>query len=178
MSCCMRDAVELEARNIPTVILVNDVFEPIAHATAALLALPSDYVTRNIVWLPHPTSNLERSAAAALVDERIDAIRAAFLGRERRETVAESDAVREDDLSVARQGVDGLARSLRADGADLVLHGFEDGILVGELRLDDVACDDGACIMPAEQLAKMIEASLRPKIAALRGVMVREIRPT
>jgi hypothetical protein len=42
----MRDAATLEASGKPTAIVVNDVFAPIAHGTAALLALrlaaPSD----------------------------------------------------------------------------------------------------------------------------------------
>jgi hypothetical protein len=60
VSCCMRDAVTLEALGIPTAIIVNDVFEPIAHATSALLRLPDDYVAKNVVWLPHPTRTLAR----------------------------------------------------------------------------------------------------------------------
>ena len=80
MSCCMRDAVELEGRGVPTIVIANDVFEPIAHATAALLGLPGDYVARNIIFLPHPTSMLDRDAIHALIDARIDAIEAALIG--------------------------------------------------------------------------------------------------
>src|SRR5580700_3789400 len=77
----MRDAVALEARGVPTVILVNDVFKPIAHATQTLLGLPADYVEKNIVWLPHPTSNKSKDVLDALIDERIEEIRSKLAGR-------------------------------------------------------------------------------------------------
>ncbi len=180
MSCCMRDAVTLEALGIPTAIVVNDVFEPIAHATSALLRLPGDYVAKNVVWLPHPTSNLTDDRAAALIDERIDAIRDVLLGRTRAAALAPAAPyVAEPDLEsleAARTIVRGLAESLRADGADLVLSHFEDGTLAGELRIGELTCDDGSCIMPTDALERMVEAMLRPKIAALRSVTLREIR--
>ncbi len=180
MSCCMRDAVTLETLGIPTAIIVNDVFEPIAHATSALLRLPDDYVAKNVVWLPHPTSNLTDARAAALIDDRIDAIRDVLLGRTRVAAVAPS-APREgapdrESLEAARTIVHGLAESLRADGADLVLSHFEDGTLAGELRIGELACDEGSCIMPTDALERMVEAMVRPKIASLRGVTLREVR--
>ncbi len=176
MSCCMRDAVTLEARGIATAIVVNDVFEPIAHATAALLALPADYVAKNIVWLPHPTSNLTAVAAAALIDERIDAIRGALLGRYVHDTNSHGDRDgASGPLDIARSVIAGLVASLQADGADLVLLRYDDGRLEGELRIGDVTCDDGSCIMPADALAKMVEALVRPRVPGLRGVTVREI---
>jgi hypothetical protein len=206
----MRDAVTLEARGIPTIILVNDVFAPIAHATAALLALPADYVSKNIVWLPHPTSNLTAAAAAALIDERIDVIRAALLGHEqpapltaasaasaadgagptvaglvRAEPVHAVNGVRSTDaerseadpaaLALACEIVEGLAQSLRADGADLVLLHFGGGVLEGEVRIGELTCDDGSCIMPTDALAKMVEAMVKPKVSSLRRVTLREI---
>ena len=175
MSCCMRDAVALEALGIPTVILVNDVFESIAHATAALLELPANYLAGNIVWLPHPTSNITRDAAEALIDERIAEIRAALLGRVSEpmaSAVLPLDAT--EVLAGARARIEGLANSLRADGADLVLNSFVGGILEGELRTEGVTCEDGSCILPAEQLAKMIEALVRPNIPTLRRVVLHE----
>ncbi len=174
MSCCMRDAVELEASGKPTTIVVNDVFTPIAHATAALLALPADYVERNVVWLPHPTSNLSRAAVSALVDDRMELIRDALLGRLAPAATAATNGAGGDALALARDTVAGLAGSLRADGAELVLLDFGDGVLAGELRIGDLTCDDGSCIMPADSLAKMIEALVRPKVPALREVRLRE----
>jgi hypothetical protein len=187
----MRDAVSLEARGIPTILLVNDVFEPIAHATAALLDLPGDYVAKNIVWLPHPTSNLTRDAAAALVDARIDAIRAALLGSDAVTAVAAAThphgngaagprepEASNDELARAREIVDGLAQSLRADGADLVLLDFAAGVLEGEVRIGDLTCADGSCIMPTDALTKMVDAMVRPKLAALRSVVLREVTAT
>jgi hypothetical protein len=174
VSCCMRDAVTLEALGIPTAIIVNDVFEPIAHATSALLRLPDDYVAKNVVWLPHPTSNLTDARAAALIDDRIDAIRDVLLGRTRVAAVAppapREGAPDRESLEAARTIVHGLAESLRADGADLVLSHFEDGTLAGELRIGELTCDDGSCIMPTDALERMVEAMVRPKIASLRGV--------
>ncbi len=199
----MRDAVTFEARGIPVAILVNDVFEPIAHATATLLDLPPDYVAKNIVWLPHPTSNLTASAAAALIDERIERIRAALLGREQpgvAEPTARANGLSqsaqasaaiastptssgpttvdphdgEAELARARAAIDGLASSLRADGADLVLATFEDGVLEGELRIGELTCDDGSCIMPADALARMVEALVKPHVPGLRSVTLRE----
>lgn len=180
MSCCMRDAVTLEALGIPTAIVVNDVFEPIAHATSALLRLPDDYVAKNVVWLPHPTSNLTDERAAALIDDRIDAIRDVLLGRTRAAALApaapHAAAPDLESLETARTIVRGLAESLRADGADLVLSHFEDGTLAGELRIGELTCDDGSCIMPTDALERMVEAMVRPRVASLRSVTLREIR--
>lgn len=176
MSCCMRDAVTFESRGIPAVILVNDVFEPIAHATAALLDLGPDYVASNIIWLPHPTSNLTPAAAALLIDGRIKAIETALLGRTVARDNGAGNTAAGDALQTARGVVEGLAQSLRADGADLALVSFEDGILAGELRIGELTCDDGSCIMPAEQLAKMVEAMVRAKVESLRAVTLREVR--
>jgi hypothetical protein len=83
VSCCMRDAASFEAAGIPTVILVNDVFRAIAGATASILHLPAEYVAQHVIWLPHPTSNLTQVEVAALIDERLDAIRAALLNSPR-----------------------------------------------------------------------------------------------
>ena len=177
MSCCMRDAVELEASGKPTVIVVNEVFAPIAHGTAALLALPEGYVEQNIVWLPHPTSNLTRAAVTALVDDRIGYVRDALLGRLSASSAAAAAAAAAagtDVLAVARETVAGLAASLQADGAELALLDYGDGVLAGELRIGELTCDDGSCVMPAPALAKMIEAMVRPKLPALREVRLRE----
>ena len=112
MSCCMRDAVTLEALGIPTAIIVNDVFAPIAHATSALLRLPDDYVAKNVVWLPHPTSNLTDARAAALIDDRIDTIRDVLLGRSRAVAIA-PPAPREGRARsrIARSGTGDRARA-------------------------------------------------------------------
>lgn len=171
----MRDAVALEASGIPTAIVVNDVFAPIAHATAVLLALPADYVEKNVVWLPHPTSNLTREAVSALVDERLGLLRDALLGRLAAGAGAGPPAAAGDALLLARDTVAGLAASLQADGAALVLTAFEDGVLAGELRLGDLTCEDGSCIVPASALAAMIDALVRPKLPSLRAVRLREV---
>ncbi len=194
MSCCMRDAAALEVRGTPTVIIVNDVFKPIAHATRALLALPEDYVESHVVWLPHPTSNLSKAAAERLIDERIDEIRAKLTGRSdvssngQRSSAPEpqssasaasatSPAQNGAALEAARAAIAGLAESLRADGAFLELDEINDGILRGTLRLGELTCEDGSCIMPTEQLERMIEALLDPKLGlAVRSVSLEEIR--
>ncbi|HXP94815.1 MAG TPA: hypothetical protein VN905_15180 [Candidatus Binatia bacterium] len=169
----MRDAGALETLGIPTVILVNDVFEPIAHATAALLNMPSSYVTEHVIWLPHPTSNLTKAQAAALIDERIERIRGALAGTLPAET-ASAQAADGEPLARARALVDGLTRSLRADGADLVLESYDDGVLRGRVVVGELTCEDGSCIMPAAQLAKMIEAMVRPQINGLHTVELEE----
>ena len=187
MSCCMRDAVALEGRGIPTVILVNDVFKPIAEATRVLLGLPADYLEKNIVWLPHPTSNKSKDVLDSLIDERIDEIRAKLTGK----TVAASnghapsrtattklDAPQtggsDQALAAARAAIEGLVASLRADGAHLVLDAIDGGVLHGTLRVGDAVCEDGSCIMPAPQLARMVEALVRPVLADVETVEIRE----
>ena len=83
MSCSLRDAAALEARNIPVVVLANDVFRPIAHSTAQLLGLERSYVEQNVVFFPHPTSNLTREQIFLLVDAAIDPIVASLVGTRR-----------------------------------------------------------------------------------------------
>ena len=169
----MRDAAAFEGLGIPTVILVNDVFEPIAHATAALLNMPASYVAEHVIWLPHPTSNVTKDEAAGLIDARIDRIRGALRGTATAQVPA-AHATSGGPLDRARALVDGLARSLRADGADLVLESFDDGVLRGRVLLGELTCEDGSCIMPAPALAKMIDAMVRPQLDGLRVVELEE----
>jgi hypothetical protein len=128
------------------------------------------------VWLPHPTSNLSASAAQTLIDERIESIRSALLGRggEAANDVANKQTAG-DPLEVARAVVEGLAASLRADGADLVLLRYDDGAIDGEVRIGELTCEDGSCIMPADALAKMVEAMVKPKMPSLRSVTLRDV---
>jgi hypothetical protein len=172
----MRDAVALEARGIPTVILVNEVFVPIAEATGALLELPPDYAAKNIVWLPHPTSNKSKAELEALVDARIDEIRGKLLGRAGAASGKPAGSAASDPLETARAAIAGLAESLRADGAELALDGYRDGVLSATLRIGELTCDDGSCILPTEQLERMLDAMVRPKIDSLRAVELREVR--
>ena len=174
MSCCMRDAVALESRGVPTVILVNDVFKPIAHATRALLGLPDDYVDRNVVWLPHPTSNKSKDALEALIDERIDEIRLKLLGDSNGAARIPISRDGADELSAARAAIAGLADSLRVDGAHLELDALDGGVLRGSLRIGDVACDDGSCVMPTPQIARMVEALVKPVVAKVQAVELQE----
>src|SRR6202166_5325594 len=131
----MRDAVTLEARGIPTVILVNEVFVPIADAPAALLALPQDYPNKNIVWLPHTTSNKTKDQLDRLIDDRIDEIRGNLMGRADASKIERKTASNGDPLEAARAAIAGLAASLRADGAELALEGFRGGVLSGTLHV-------------------------------------------
>jgi hypothetical protein len=180
----MRDAVALEGRGVPTIILVNDVFEPIAAATRVLLGLPADYVEKNIVWLPHPTSNKSKDVLDALIDERIGEIRAKLLGQSApaRNGKTPSPQIAKDaapraaggKLERAREAIEGLAASLRADGAHLELDALDGDVLHGTLRLGERTCEDGSCIMPAPQLARMIEALVKPVVADVRTVELRE----
>jgi hypothetical protein len=183
----MRDAVALEARGVPTVILVNDVFKPIAHATQALLGLPADYVEKNIVWLPHPTSNKSKDVLDALIDERIEEIRAKLVGRRfeaangrangaiaAKPAATQDGAAAERALAAAREAIAGLAASLRADGAELLLDTLDDGVLHGTLRIGELTCEDGSCILPAPQLARMVEALVKPVLGHVEAVYLSE----
>jgi hypothetical protein len=51
-------------------------------------------------------------------------------------------------------------------------------VLEGEVRIGDLTCADGSCIMPTDALTKMVDAMVRPKLAALRGVVLREVTAT
>jgi hypothetical protein len=176
VSCCMRDAVALEARGVPTVILVNDVFKAIAHATQALLGLPDDYVENNIVWLPHPTSNKTKDVLDALVDDRIDEIRAKLLGRVAAGSAnGRAPAAKpEEALVAARTAIAGLAASLQVDGAHLELDALDDGVLRGTIRIGELTCEDGSCIMPTPQLARMVEALVKPVLPQVQAVELTE----
>jgi hypothetical protein len=171
----MRDAATFESLGMPTVILVNDVFEPIAYATAALLNMPADYVAERVIWLPHPTSTLSKSDARRLVDDRIGTIRSA-LGGTAANPVAPPRAPSGDPFSVARSIADGLAAGLRVDGADLVLDSFDEGVLRGRVMIGEATCADGSCIMPAAQLAKMLHAMIGARLPGLRSVELDEVR--
>ncbi|MFN8525591.1 MAG: hypothetical protein U0821_21040 [Chloroflexota bacterium] len=74
MSCSLRDVAALEARGVPTVAYVNDVFKPIARATANLTGLNPAYLDRGVIYLKHPTSTLTAEQMTAAVDAQIDAL--------------------------------------------------------------------------------------------------------
>ncbi|HVA37307.1 MAG TPA: hypothetical protein VNJ51_06815 [Candidatus Dormibacteraeota bacterium] len=171
----MRDAVEFERRGIPAVVLANDVFRPIADATAELLGLPSDYVERAVVYLPHPTSILTRERVQALIDAHWDEILAKLTGRPALSADGASAApsLEESPLELARRAVDAFAEGLRADGAELVLRTYEEGVLQAQLDIfDAAACEGGVCLLPAPQLEAMIAALVRPALPGLRAVQL------
>jgi hypothetical protein len=178
VSCCMRDADTLERLGIPTAILVNDVFEPIAYATATLLNMPASYVEERVIWLPHPTSMLSKPQAQALIDARIDRIRAALDGTPAVASAPSQGISGGDPLAAARSIAGGLAASLRADGADLVLDSFDGGVLRGRVILGELTCSDGSCIMPAPQLAKMLQAMIGTQLGDLQAVELSEVAGT
>lgn len=143
---------------MPTVVLANDVFKPMLYGTAELLGLQPSYVDDNVVFFPHPTSNLTRDQIFRLVDARIDEIAGALSGTRRR-TVS---PVTSDGIDGIKAALEPLRQSLRADGATLTIGDLSDGVLQTMLEVGE-ACEGGMCVMPRDQLAAMIEAMLRER---------------
>lgn len=163
----------LETAGIPTITLSNDAFAPTAQAIATMLGMPSDYVAGRFVWLPHPTENLTSEQANALIDERIGEIRLALTGR-RLSDRSNRGVSTNDPLSLAMEVVADLTSSLRKDGATLELESYADGVLSGRVTISTVCGDDGACLIPTQQLERMVEAILRPHLPDLRSVKLNE----
>jgi len=46
------------------------------------------------------------------------------------------------------------------------------------VRIGELTCDDGSCIMPTDALERMVDAMLRPKLTGLERVALREVRTT
>jgi hypothetical protein len=168
----LRDAVALETRGVPAVVLANDVFKPMMYGTAELLGLRSSYVDSHVIFFPHPTSNLTREQIFALVDARSDEILAAIEG-------TRGSAGRNGNGAADLQNITALLaplqRSLHEDGADLTIEALRDGTLQTTLVVGD-ACEDGACVLPRAQLVAMIEAMLRDKFSDALTVAMKDSR--
>ena len=160
----------LEALDVPTVVFANDVFRPIAYGTGEIVGLSRAYVEQNVVFFPHPTSNLTRTQVFDLVDERAEAIVRSLLGT--REAALEPDLeehAREADAAMLQSMLDELRATLSADGADLTVGGFRDGALHLRLDVDEAACADGACVLPRPNIVALIEKTLGKRF---RGVPI------
>lgn len=171
MSYSLRDAAELESRAVPTVVFANDVFRPIAYGTAEIVGFSQAYVAQNVVFFPHPTSNLTKAQVHALVDERIDTIVDSLLGK-RADLAPETEApTRPTDLGAIRALIDPLCASLREDGAVLVVRAIDGGVVQAQLEVDEAACADGSCVLPQRNLVALLEATLRERFADIRVVL-------
>lgn len=173
MSCSLRDAAALEARNVATVVLANDVFAPIAYGTAELLGLERSYVERNVVFFPHPTSNLTRAQIFGLVDAQIETIAAALVGARHAAVARPAEGT---DVGAIRSALEPLRRSLLEDGAELTIGELRDGILETRLQVDPVACTDGACVMPRANIIAIIESTLRERFPKIVSVTMEDTR--
>lgn len=178
MSCSLRDAVELESCGIPTIVIANDVFLSIARSTAHMLGLPPSYADANVIYLPHPTSILTRSQAAALIDGRIEQIELALLGR-RVEAARDDTVISEEPVEIARHLLAELRSSLKADGADVIVESYRAGVLDARILVDNgQQCASGSCLLPPEALRLMIDSLLRKGLPELHEVRVHDARAT
>ncbi|MDA0734113.1 MAG: hypothetical protein O2909_06465 [Chloroflexi bacterium] len=78
MARSLRDAVELEARGVPTVVIHTEAFRSAAMAHAQSLG-QSDF--GGSVFVQHPIATLDRQSVHHRVDEAMPAILAALLER-------------------------------------------------------------------------------------------------
>ncbi|GAC1543397.1 MAG: hypothetical protein NVS2B17_23120 [Candidatus Velthaea sp.] len=168
----MRDAAVLEALDVPTVVLANDVFRPIAYATGEIVGLTREHVERNVIFFPHPTSNLTRAQVFALVDQSVEAIVGSLLGaRDGIPGIADAAAKTEVDCAAIRSLLDPLRASLHEDGAELVLGDVHGGVLHARIEVDEAACADGSCVLPHGNLVALIDAILRERFGDIRVVL-------
>ncbi len=169
MSCSLRDAVSLEALGIPTVVYANDVFRSIAFGTAELLGLSRGYVEQNVVFFPHPTSNLTRAQVFARIDDAIETVVRSLEGSRDESTAGDvASRVEDGDVGAVRAVLEPLAASLREDGAELTLLALRDGVLHARLDVDEAACADGTCVLPRPNLVALLAASLRTRFGAMQ----------
>ncbi len=172
MSCSLRDAAALEALDVPTVVFANDVFRPIAYGTGEIVGLSREYVEKNVVFFPHPTSNLTRAQIFALVDERIETVAQSLLGtRERIVAADDTAATDEADVTSARALLAEFGATLREDGAALTLDELRDGVLYARLDVDEAACADGSCVLPRRNIVALIEATLGKRFREVSVVL-------
>jgi hypothetical protein len=172
----LRDAASLEARGVPTIVYVNDVFRPIADATAGLLAMPREHLDITVIYLPHPTSMLARDAVTALINARGEELFDAAAGRAPKRltgaphatTVQANGAA--DPAATAREALAALAASLRGDGGELVIDGDAETVRVRLAFTDAGDCADGTCLLPPAALQAMIEAVLGSALPRTRVV--------
>ena len=176
MSCSLRDAASLEARGVPTIVYVNDVFRPIADATAGLLAMPREQLDVTVIYLPHPTSMLTRDAVSALISARADELFDAAAGRAPKritgtshgESAAKPAAA--DPAAMARAALAALSASLRGDGGELRIDGDAQTMHVRLAVTDAGDCADGSCLLPPASLRAMVESVLGAALPRTRVV--------
>jgi len=162
----------LEALDVPTVVFANDVFRPIAYGTGEIVGFSREYIDKNLVFFPHPTSNLTRAQIFALVDNCIETVVRSLLGT--RERISDTDdpaSTDEADLASVRSLLDPLSGSLREDGAALTLGELRGGVLHGRLEVDEAACADGTCVLPHRNLVALLEATLHERFKDMRVVL-------
>lgn len=72
------------------------------------------------------------------------------------------------------QGLAGLRAGFQADGADLRLVGWKDGVAEVELVLGPEACLE--CIVPTDLLTAIVERALKDQVPQVQAVIVKDPR--
>jgi hypothetical protein len=157
---------QLERRGIPTICFANDVFRPIARATAELIGLPPSYVDERTIFLRHPTSTLSKDEMEAAVDERLDELVDKMLG-------GSYDGTSERDSSALAVLIEGLA----ADGAELVVGDVVNGVVRCRLVVHDAEkCADGTCLLPPPLMRSVVESTVRAALPGAISVLLEDQR--
>ncbi len=150
----MLDAVHFEELGVPAVAILTEPFASTGQAIAELAGF-ADYPFATV---PHPIGSLTSAEAIAVADAVTPMVFGLLTG-----TVAGASNATGGTATDLHDVVEGLAQSLRTDGADLTasVTGCEIRL---QLHIRDAACAE--CVMPASLLAPMfahrIEAKLGP----------------
>jgi hypothetical protein len=167
------DAIELERRGTPAVVVTTTKFRPIAETMAANFGLAD---TRLLV-LPHPLGGTDRDTLHEWAEACVDSLAGLFTGviATAPLDVAPSDR-RDRSTEPDERALAELRALVQPDGSDLELVGFdaEDGTLSLRLRIDDASCAE--CVMPVEHLQRIAVDIVRSSMPDVRRVVIDDPR--
>ncbi len=114
MSCGLHDAMQLEARGIPVVMLATDAFRRAADEQLAAIA----FTAFSPVYVPHPVASLPADEVHRKADAAVAEIVARLTGSARSAAAPAPDTVRLDVPAVAESDGDAECDECAIDAAE------------------------------------------------------------
>ena len=166
------DAIALEKRGHPAVVVTTTKFAPIAATMSSDFGMPD---VRTLV-LPHPLGGTDRDTLWGWADAAVKRLEALFLGS----GAGEQSAA---DVAPATGRLDGSVRAalaqvqalVEADSSRFHLDGVSaDGTVRLTLEITDEACAE--CVMPRDLLEQTATRVLQASVPAVRRVAITDPR--
>ena len=140
-----------------------------------------DAADLRVLEVPHPLGGTDEATIVAWADAAVDATLALFVGNDAAPTAPAATApatpdpvaptARADDVEAALAEVREI---VAADGGDIVLESFTNGVAHLRLVLDTAECRE--CVMPRNFLEQIALDKMQPQVSSLTGVQIADPR--